>query len=161
MQTSAWWRSRAIELMIGLTGAVMILMLINANNERVRASLPATDWMIVYDVFVPDHSAKSNAEIGFDRVIKKPFNGFWVAEIMRVSEDELYDPVCTGSGFRVYRPEETDQISKATWADFIGNMNGCQIAPGTYRLRISWSISEDGWPPKTLIALSNIFNVTP
>ena len=65
---------------------------------------------------------------------------------------------CSGSGASDY--EQTDAIPDRT-VEFSWFVNrDCNINPGTYRLRVSWDMRRVGWPTKTTVALSNIFEVT-
>ena len=78
-------------------------------------------------------------------------------QVLRDSLAELAT-TCSGNGLNEYDPSEVIPNNTVSWPWFIGK--DCVVEPGTYRLKVSYSMTRPNWPEKRLRAISNEFKVT-
>lgn len=155
----AWWREKLVELLLAVIVAYMVVqvsLLIGARNKNL---LPASAWFQVNDIFVPDHTTGTNPTMIYDRSVREDFKGFWIVEVQQVRTDGLFSHACGGFGTSLYSTDEVIEKNEVTWDWFIGRP--CAVAPGHYRLRVSYAMRRTGWPEKELTAISNVFTVHP
>lgn len=159
MRTLTWWWHRAVETVVALLAVYILTGALEQRNERILNDVPATDWLEIHELYVPDHKAGANPRLVFDKVVLKPFLGFWIAEVQQrgsTQEDE-FASVCTGIGERGYAPSSEDENKEISWREFLGR--DCTVAQGNYRIVLTFDIRVPGFPTKRLRALSNVFTV--
>lgn len=158
---SAWVRWRLVELAIALTVLSTAIFIVDNIQQRARNAVPAENWFRVNNIFVPDFAQGDDPTMTYDRTILSEFQGFWVIEIQRLDpETGAFSPECSGSGISDYEPADyiPAGLVKLQW--FMGKP--CpNLFVGKYRLRGSWSLRKPGWPEKTTVAYSNVFEVLP
>jgi hypothetical protein len=161
LKSYAFWKNRLIELTLAIMLGWTTIQIIQYREDQSRAEIEPTDWFEVFEVYVPDHPAGSNPNLVYDRVIREPFRGFWVAEVQQ--RDRLTDAAsfnaCTGSGVADYAPEDVLPDRTVSWEWFMGRP--CNVAPGTYRIQITYDMRRDDYPTKRIVVFSNTFKVTP
>ena len=124
---------------------------------RARAALPASDWFEVRSVSVADfEEGDFTAPVVYDRVIRKPFTGTWVAEVIRVPDNFN---ACVGSGTNRYEASDEVPAAGVTFSWFIGT--NCNLPPAQYTMRVHWDIKPSGYPDKEVSLSSNVFTVRP
>lgn len=160
MSVKPWvqWRTRLYELLAAL---VMVSAIISAGlfiTQNQRSAVPASAWFRVNEVFVPDHRSGENPAMIYDRVIYEQFEGFWIVEAQMQVENGLWSNKCSGTGISQYDPGEVIQNNTTDLHWFMGK--ACDLDPGVYRLRITWTMVRPDWPPKRLFVLSNPFTVS-
>lgn len=127
-------------------------------SEHSRNALPASDWLTVNNISVPDFVQGEDPAVIYDREIKKVFSGTWNVEVHGSTASNNY-AVCSGSGTNLYKPEEALPESGVTLSWLIGRI--CDLPEGQYNLEANWEIRPEGYPPKQYAATSNIFRVLP
>ena len=153
-----WFKHRIAEAVLAVFVVFLIVQFKDQIDARQRDALPASAWFQVNEIFVPDFRVGENPEMIYDRTVREDFRGFFVVEVQQQQANGLWFAACSGSGASDY--EQTDAIPDRT-VEFSWFVNrDCNINPGTYRLRVSWDMRRVGWPTKTTVALSNIFEVT-
>lgn len=128
------------------------------DEYRARLAVPPEAWFDVYQIDVPNHASGSNPTIIYDRLIKEEFTTLWVVEVRQQQTDGSWFSVCSGSATNDYDVVETIPESGVTWKWFI--QRECAVPPGTYQLRVSWTMRRPEWPTKRLVRYSNVFEVT-
>lgn len=158
MKTWAWWRSRAAELAVALVMATVVIEVSRIVTDRQREAVPASAWMRVNEVYVPDFQTGGDPTLIYDRTVLEEFDGFWIVEVQRQTASGLWTTVCSGSGVNSYSPSEIIENNTVTWSWYVGTR--CVVPEGSYRLRTTYTLARSGWPPKRVFNLSNEFNVT-
>lgn len=157
MKTWSFWSRRLIELTAALALAFLVIQLSTAVGSRQKRLLPGTAWLVINEIYVPDHRQGENPLLIYDRLIREDFTGFWIVEVQRVQPDGLFQHECAGFGTSQYSTDEVIADNTVSWYWLIGRP--CAVPPGDYRLRISYTMKRPGWPEKEAIAFSNIFRV--
>lgn len=158
MKSVAWWRLRFME---SAAAAVVVFVVIQLSVEvadRQKELLPASSWLVVNEVYVPDFPVGEFPQIIYDRDIRENFDAFWIVEVQKTVESGLWTTLCSGSGVNEYDPSEVIPDNKTTWVWFTNTE--CEMEPGEYRLKTTYTMTRLGWPRKRLFALSNQFHVT-
>lgn len=153
-----WWKHRFFELLAALGMASFIIVISQAVAERQRDLVPALAWFQVNEVFVPDHEMGQDPVLVYDRNVLEPFEGFVITEVQRQADSGVWITVCSGTTIRSFDPGELIENNTVSWSWFIGN--ACEVRPGAYRLRITYTMTRIGWPAKRTFVLSNQFVVT-
>ena len=125
-------------------------------NRYVQNSLPASDWLTVRDVFVPDAVVGEDFAIYVDRVIHQSFEGEYHVQLRHFPSNTN---ACTASAKTPYLPEE-DLDNPVVWswwafpqcADF-------RPEPGEYRVHTQWDIYTEDSGNKRVESTSNVFTV--
>jgi hypothetical protein len=149
---------RTAEVAVALFLASVTIQVVTFAHEQRRDSVPATKWFKVNEVFVPDHTVGQNPPVIYDRMVFEGFRGFKLAEVQRRDIDGLMFTECSGAEINEYAVEDVIPEKTVSFDWLVGRP--CAVGPGTYRLRISYDLRRDGWPPKQLSVLSNVFTVT-
>lgn len=157
MKTFAWWKHRFFELLAALGLASFVIVISQAVAERQQELVPANSWLMVNEIFVPDFLSGQDVVLIYDRNILEPFEGFMIAEVQSQSSTGLWLTMCSGSTVRDFFPGEVIENNTVSWSWFIGN--ACEVDPGQYRLRVTYTMTRPGWPAKRIFVLSNRFNV--
>ena len=157
MGTWVWWQRRFFELLAALGMASFIIVISQAVAERQQELVPPSAWFMVNEVFVPDFTAGEDPVLIYDRNVLERFDGFVIVEVQSPTSAGLWVTTCSGSTIRDFSPDEVISNNTVTWSWFIGN--SCEVEPGQYRLRITYTMTRPGWPAKRIFVLSNQFNV--
>jgi len=156
IRTFSYWRHRVIELLIAVISIYLITSYLEQQKSDARAAVPASAWFEISELFVPDHGVGSNPDMIYDRQVKVPFRGFWIAEVQR-RESKGFSTECTGSGVKEYSPEGFTSNRPVKWDTFLGRP--CPLSPGTYRIVVSYDLFRAGFPVKRYSHKSNKFTV--
>jgi hypothetical protein len=151
------WKQRILEAVIATALAVLTIQVITHFRMIARDAVPVSAWFSVTEIFVPDHLAGTDPVMVYDRTIFENVRGFWIVEVQRREYGDLSFTECTGYGINDYDVSDVIPENKVSLSWFIGRQ--CNLKPGTYRLRVSYSFKKDGWPVKDLTVLSNTFVV--
>lgn len=151
------WFPWLLEATVALVLAFFVIQISSSISERRRQLLPASSWFVVNEVFVPDHARGVNPDLVYDRLIRENFVAFWIVEVQKVSSEGLFQTECSGFGTNEYNRDEVLENNLMSWVQLIGRE--CVVPPGSYRLRISYTMKRPGWPEKELLVISNLFNV--
>jgi hypothetical protein len=157
MGTWVWWKHRFFELLAALGMASFIIVISQAVAERQQELVPPTSWLMVNEVFVPDFQHGQDPVLIYDRNILEAFDGFVIVEVQSQTGAGLWITMCSGSTVREFNPGEIIENNTVSWSWFIGN--ACEVDPGQYRLRVTYTMTRSGWPAKRVFVLSNQFNV--
>lgn len=157
MKKWSWWRARFGELAVALVMVAVIVQLSGEIADRQKELLPASSWLVVNEVYVPDFEKGQYPDIIYDRIIQENFDAFWIVEVQQTSENGLWSTVCSGNGVNEYDPAEVIPGNTVSWLWFTNTE--CAMEPGTYRLKITYTMARPGWPQKRLFVLSNEFFV--
>lgn len=158
MRSWTWWRARALELGIAIVIAGGVIEVSRAIQQQRMELVPASSWLRVNEVYVPNHTTVENPQIIYDRVVLTEFEGFWIVELQKRAGGGLWATVCSGSGVNAYDPTEIIEKNLVSWETFVGHP--CPRVAGDYRLRVTYTLTRPGWPPKRVLALSNDFTVS-
>lgn len=163
MKDPRWWGQRLIELAAAVALFYMSVALIEYREAVSKANVPAEDWFVVNEIYVPDHPVGSNPNMVYDRTILVGHRGFWIAEAQRISPDGregLFENACTGSGVDDYDPSDVlGPDSTVDWTWFFGRP--CVVPPGAYRIQLTRDMTKPGYPVKQDQNFSNTFHVLP
>lgn len=157
MKDWTFWRARIGETAIAMLIATVVVQLSGEVAERQKDLLPATSWMIVNEVYVPDFTVGDFPNVIYDREIHENFDAFWIVEVQRAADDGLWTTRCSGNGVNEYDPEETIPNNTVSWKWFTNA--DCELTPGDHRLKTTYTMTRPGWPQKRLFVLSNVFSV--
>ena len=152
-----WWRNRAAELAVAIVIAIGVIHFTTLATRQYRASIPPNAWIAINEVFVPDHSVGADPTIIYDRTIRQNFTGMWVVEVQKEEPGALFSPVCVGTGVTNYSTDVVLPDRRVALSWYIGKE--CNLFPGRYRLRSTWTIQMPDWPEKKSSNTSNIFTV--
>lgn len=153
-----FWRFRVLEFSVALMIVTSSAYLVDRVQTRLRADIPADNWFVVNQIYVPDFPVGADSTITYDRQIKEPFLGFWVVEIERQIEGGRFVLECSGSGVNDYQVSDYIPDNAVTLSWFVG-AKCAALQPGPHRLRASWKLKREEWPEKSVVAYSNIFEV--
>ena len=144
-----------------IIGAAMLTGYIQYQKSA-QESAPATDWFVVRGISVADFVQGENPPVVYDRVIKKPFDATWSAEIHNAAAGPDY-AICSGSGTNFYEPKETLPETGVNMSWFIGAeaWKLCSLNEGQYVIKTRYEMRPSGYPIKYYEATSNIFRVLP
>lgn len=154
-----FWRFRALEFTVALVIVTSSAYLVDKVQNRLRADIPAANWFVVNQLYVPDFKIGEDPNITYDRQIKEPFLGFWVVEVERQIEGGRFMLECSGSGVSDYQVSDYIPDNAVTLEWFVGK-KCAELVEGPHRIRASWRMKRDDWPEKSVVAYSNIFEVT-
>jgi hypothetical protein len=152
------WKQRILEVTIAAALAILAIQVITYFRAIAREEVPVSAWFSVAEVFVPDHRAGTDPVIIYDRTVFENVRGFWIVEVQRREYGDLSFTECTGYGINDYEVSDTIPENRVSLSWFVGKE--CNLTPGTYRLRVSYSFRKQGWPVKDLVVLSNTFVVS-
>jgi hypothetical protein len=152
-----WWRNRLAELAVAIVIAIGVIYFSNLSIQQYRATIPPNAWIAINEVFVPDYAAGEDPLIIYDRTVRQNFSGLWVVEVQREEPDALFSPVCVGTGATNYSTDVVLPERRVALSWYIGK--DCNLKPGRYRLRSTWTIQMPDWPEKKTSNTSNIFTV--
>jgi len=158
MKNWSFWRARLGEVAVALVIATGVIQVSREVTDRQKELLPASAWLVVNEVYVPDFPVGTEPMILYDREIRENFDAFWIVEAQRKTDAGLWTTTCSGNGVNEYDPEEVIPDNRVSWPWF---MNAeCTLLPGEYRLKTTYVMTRPGWPQKRLFNLSNEFEVT-
>lgn len=156
-----WWMTRMGEIVIALALFYITVSLMEYRDAVSKADVPASDWFVLEEIYVPDHEVGSNPSMVYDRDILVDHRGFWVAEAQRINPDGqngVFRNACSGSGVDDYDKDEVlGKDDAVSWEWFFGRP--CTIPPGTYRIQLTRDMTKPGYPVKQMRGWSNTFHV--
>lgn len=158
-KTWDFWRFRLMELAAAIVIAIGVIYFTSLAQRQWRATVPPNTWIAVTEVFVPNHTEGDDPMIIYDRTVRQDFPGMWVAEIQREEPGALFSPACVGSGVQEYRVETVLPDRRVPLSWFMNRE--CDLEPGRYRIRATWTIQLPDWPEKKTSYTSQIFEVSP
>lgn len=145
------WPLRII-LTLGLSALVVVLV---ADLYRVFA--PASWWLEVSEISVPDFHSGEDPEITVHREVKHPFPADWRVDVYQ-EPGSVYVRTCQGADSNDYKPSnKTLNVKLFTW--WMGLEAPCPLKPGRYSIKSAWKMHPDGYPTKHKRAVSNVFEV--
>jgi hypothetical protein len=121
---------------------------------QTRIDARATDWFVVRKVDVADSPEGTDPALIYDREIRKPFEGKWIVEIIRISDKFK---ICSNDGSNMYEPKYNLPDAGVTLSWFI--RKDCKLPKGQYVAQTYWTIKPEGFPEKKMRVVSNIFEV--
>lgn len=126
-------------------------------EQAEKAAAPAQNWFEVSSIFIPAHEQGDDPVVIYNRTIKRPFQGRYVAEVHSVETPNLVLN-CSGTGTYFYSPADVlpDNIT-LSW--LIGKR--CDLPVGDYYVEFNWYIWPVGYQVKTLTFKSVVFSVIP
>lgn len=152
-----WWKARAVETAVALFIVSAVISLSGTIADRQKELMPASAWLTINEIYVPDFEQGTNPNIIYDRVIHENFDGFWIVEVQKQTTNGLWATECSGNGVNEYDPEEVIPDNTVSWDWFINRK--CRVEPGKYRLKMTINMTRPNWPDKRLFSLSNQFYV--
>lgn len=155
--TASWWRQRLAELAVAIVIAIGIIYFSTMAVQQYRATIPPNAWIAISEIFVPDHKVGEDPLIIYDRTIRQDFTGMWVVEVQKEEPGALFSPVCVGTGVTNYSTDVVLPERRVALSWYVGK--NCNLGPGRYRLRSTWTIQMPDWPEKKSTNTSNIFTV--
>jgi len=161
MPNLPWFFTRPLELTAAFTVVFLLTSYLDQREQDRFNSTAETEWFEVTELFVPDHEVGGNPLLAYDREIRKPFRGYWVAEIKsrdsHNSEGRFFT-ACTGNGQSDYGADDMLDPAKVTWEWFLGRP--CDVPPGIYRMEVTWDMKVPEFDRvKRYTVLSNPFTV--
>ena len=123
-------------------------------QQYILAITPYSNWFYVRSIDIADVPFGTDPAVVYDREIRKEFDGEWIVEIVR-TQDKF--TICTGFGKNHYEPKDKIPDAGVTLSWLVGK--DCKLPKGQYTAQAFWKIMPDGYPPKSLRVISNIFEV--
>ena len=142
---------------LALLVAFGVVWLWNWFDHSTRQAEPAENWFMVRNIYVADfEEGNTKAPVVYDREIRRPFTGSWVAEVHPVSRQET---LCAGQGTARYEP--SDQLPETGVSLDWYLQAECILPPGQYIIKTYWTLKPANYPEKEVTLTSNVFNVYP
>lgn len=126
-------------------------------EEQLRLeALPASDWLVVNDVFVPDTVVGEDFNIFVDRKIKQPFDGHYFVQLRHFPSNVN---ACTAEAKTPYRPdaELENPLTWSWWA--FPQCENYRPEEGQYRIHTQWEVDTGYAGVKEVSSVSNVFTV--
>lgn len=139
-----------------ITASAGLWLSIQMDDLR-RARAPASDWLEVRALHVYDAWDGESPYISYDRDIKSSFRGIYTVTVRPMGGDG--NGCLPMEGRADYSP--TAILPPNRTLDWLTWPHQCRLTPGRYRVDVAFQIMPDGYPDKTLRAVSNIFEVHP
>jgi len=158
-RTLEFWRFRAMEAAVAIVIVIGVIYFTTLATRQYRATIPPNAWIAINEIFVPDHVQGEDPMIIYDRLIRQDFPGMWVAEVQREEPGAMFSPTCLGSGVHEYRTDMVLPERRVPLSWFMGKK--CELAPGRYRVRATWTVQLPDWPEKKTTYTSALFRVIP
>ena len=149
-------RRHLLEFAIAWLLFIGIVLMYNYIRQQERENAPATDYLEVKQVAVPDFAHGDNPVMIFDRIIKRAFHGVYTVEVQEVGTLIALEE-CTESFPVNYAPDKKLPKGGPTLFWFIGKK--CEIPIGQYRLYTCWDIERERASTKHYCVTSPIFTV--
>lgn len=154
MKGMSW---KEIPAMLAL--ALLVLFTVDRSIQYRRENAPTSEYFEVHQVVVPDFIEGEDPVITYDRTIRKPFRGYFSAEVQRNGTLSAVHG-CTGSSWVNYSPEKKLPPGGLTLSWFLWKEPGeCQLKEGAYRLYACWDVYRDQASVRHECASSRLFNV--
>ncbi len=119
--------------------------------------MPASHWFEVRSVHVFDTFEGFPPKMAVDRTIHRPFQGDWIATVMRQESGGRFTTYCPAPGSSDYRPTaslpENLDLNWWTWP------RKCDLPPGVYRINTLWVLNLPEDATKYVRVTSNEFKV--
>lgn len=163
MDANFHWRDLAYVIFIGVA-----LMIATQTVEKwhayyeqtVRDSAPASEYLEVNQISIPNFVEGDNPIFSYDRIIKKTFSATWTAEIQLAGTNTA---VCPSTHTANYSPDKKLPAGGPTLNWFMQRepLPDCIIGPGNYRLYVCWTIDRLDAVDARMCKASNVFTVYP
>lgn len=153
-----WWRLTAI----GWAALFSVIMSVPV----VAMLTPASNWFTVDKVYVADAKIGNWPAMEVVRQVHQPFTGDWTVRLDKLG-DNGFVYHCDAKSSTPYLTDSRlpSDLDLGWWSleSFKRNFSSnspelCNITPGEYRIITEWIIHADGYPLKTVIAISNAFS---
>lgn len=143
-----------------MLAATLLFLIFEGQQEAEKERVPASDWFVVHDLYVPDHAKNQNPFMQYNREILEDHRGFWIVEVQKQVDrgSGVFQNQCSGSGVDNYDTRDAlpGGAVKLDW--FLGR--DCDLPEGHYRLELTKTMVKPGWPAKSIKpAYSNVFEV--
>lgn len=150
-------RVRTAEATVALFLASIMIQIVTFVLEERQKSVPASEWLTINEIFVPDHMIGTNPPVIYDREVFEQFRGFKLVEVQLLDINGLMFTECSEVEVNEYFPADIIPGKTVSWEWLVGHP--CQVGPGVYRLRVSYELRREGWPEKRIVVLSNVFTI--
>jgi hypothetical protein len=152
------WNIRLVDI-ASLSIAVFISIGVIQFFDYRKQAEPIDNWLEIKRISVPDFSLDEDPPVLLDLDVKRPFfaQRNVVLRDIDVKSDETN---CTARTRRAYEPSDDQSIDGIPLSDIIGGRR-CQISSGQHVLEFTWEIQRDGYAPRLVTQVSNIFNILP
>ena len=125
-------------------------------NEGVKKSEPVENWLVVRNISIPDFIEGENPIIIYDREQRRAASIRRNVDIHHAGNIDG-DPVCSGRSVRAASPA-TENVN-VLFSEFVAA--ACAPPEGLYVAQVSWIVLAEGYKPKRLTYVSNVFRVLP
>lgn len=141
-----------LAFLIYIAGSIAWYQYQESNNTA-----PATNWVEVTGLTVPNFQLGVNPTIDYVRDIKQAVSSSWSAELRRYSDtSDNYDVVCERSGFSELEPGRAPPATGWTLGSFAGtDCVESLTLPGRHRLMITWELRPSGTDRVILYPISS------
>ena len=112
-----------------------------ALSEKFFAETP-DDFMVVTNLFVPNHKAGTDPGVLYSRMIKQNFRAQWLVELRDAKTDLRVDHCKTGNGIDSYEPGIFTSPMKLRFYAGWRVPDDCPIPNGCFYLLTSWHILD-------------------
>lgn len=142
-------RKNLTDIMIALALGLLIYLSISvgiAQYQQYNESAPATNWVEVTSLTVPNFKPGVNPTIDYVREIKQQVSSSWTAELRYYPPDtENYEVACERTGFSELEPGRAPPANGWTVGSFAGTDCVEELTrEGRYRLNIVWKLRPRG-----------------
>lgn len=149
-------RNRVFEWSVIVTLLLVTYVGYTTVREIYREFLPAESWINYSYLNVPDFTEHAAPDVDAERVVTRDLEGQYFVEV----HTEDGSQVCSGNGAARYDMFESEKI-RMPFLRFI-NTDRCDLKPGRYKITLTVTVRDrEGFPPKTVRVVSNVFNVLP
>lgn len=121
-------------------------------------ALPASLWLVVETVHVPNANLGEPVVLQVDRTIKRHFNGAFTVTIRQLGSTG-WIPMCTTPTNAIpYRPDS--ELPVPTTLRWWTNGHCVPLPKGSYVVETTWAVHTAWWlPDKRVVNRSNVFEV--
>lgn len=127
-------------------------------NEAAKRQEPVESWLVVKNIFIPDFIEGENPIIIYDREQRRDASIRRNVDIHHAGNVDG-DPVCSGRNVKASAPSGKLDDVNVLFSDFVAAP--CAPPEGRYVAQASWIVLAEGYRPKRLTYVSNIFRVLP
>ena len=125
----------------------------------VKSNLPANYWFDPISLVVADAEVGTCPEIEYQRTIRRPFSGTWLATLQRQNQAGTFTRYRIWRGESDYRPENGLPDALFRNLGWWFETDDCNWPAGVYRVLTTWTIHPDVGGPRVTRITSNVFTI--
>ena len=154
------WNIRLVDVASLFIAVFVSIGVIQFFDYRKQAE-PIDNWFEITRISVPDFSLDEDPLILFDVEVKRPFFAQRNIVLRDIAANAAESPSeCNARSRHSYEPNDATSITGIPLSNIISGRR-CQMMIGQHVLEFTWEIQRDGYAPRLVTQVSNIFNILP